>query len=82
MNIHFIKGGVFAGTETNSRSGVKMEKFKDKIDEHHYLILYLKMAALLLVQKIPRMYFLCDRKSSILKEMYKKICFFTPEFWF
>ena len=22
-----------------------MEKFKDKIDEHHYLILYLKMAA-------------------------------------
>ena len=51
MNIHFIKGEFFAGTKLIPEVELKMEKFKDKIDEHHYLILYLKMAALLFGSK-------------------------------
>ena len=35
-----------------------MEKFKDKIDEHHYLILYLKMAALFFGSKNTQNVFL------------------------
>lgn len=46
MNIHFLKGDFFAGTKLTPEVELKMEKFKDKIDEHHYLILYLKMASL------------------------------------
>ena len=46
MNIHFLKGEFFTGTKIIPEVELKMEKFKDKIDEHHYLILYLKMASL------------------------------------
>lgn len=46
MNIHFVKGEFFAGTKIIPEAELKMERFKDKIDEHHYFILYLKMAAL------------------------------------
>ncbi|MFT3919674.1 hypothetical protein [Cloacibacterium sp.] len=51
MNIHFVKGKFFTGTKLIPEVELKMEKFKDKIDEHHYLILYLKMAALLFGSK-------------------------------
>lgn len=46
MNIHFVKGEFFTGTKLIPEIELKMEKYRDKIDEHHYLILYLKMAAL------------------------------------
>lgn len=46
MNIHFLKGEFFAGTKLIPEIELKMEKYRDKIDEHHFLILYLKMAAL------------------------------------
>lgn len=46
MNIHFIKGEFFLGTKLIHEVEVKMEKHRDKIDEHHFQILYLKMASL------------------------------------
>mgnify|MGYP005984491927 CR=1 FL=1 len=46
MNIHFVKGEFFSGTKLIPELEMKMEKFRDKIDEHHYMILYLKMAAM------------------------------------
>ncbi|MCL1666187.1 hypothetical protein BAS09_05845 [Elizabethkingia ursingii] len=46
MNIHFIKGEFFIGTKLIPEVELKMEKFRDKIDDHHLLILYLKIAAL------------------------------------
>ncbi|MDQ1096195.1 MULTISPECIES: hypothetical protein [Chryseobacterium] len=46
MNIHFIKGEFFSGTKLIPEIELKMNKFRDKIDEHHFMILYLKMAAM------------------------------------
>ncbi|WP_370898343.1 hypothetical protein [Chryseobacterium gossypii] len=46
MNIHFIKGEFFTGTKLIPGIELKMEKFRDKIDEHHFMILYLKIAAM------------------------------------
>lgn len=46
MNIHFVKGEFFSGSKLIPEIELKMEKFRDKIDEHHYMILYLKMAAM------------------------------------
>lgn len=46
MNIHFVKGEFFSGTKMIPEIELKMERFKDKIDEHHFMILYLKMAAM------------------------------------
>jgi hypothetical protein len=46
MNIHFIKGEFFSGTKLIPEIELKMERFRDKIDEHHFMILYLKMAAM------------------------------------
>lgn len=46
MNIHFVKGEFFSGTKIIPEIELKMERFKDKIDEHHFMILYLKMAAM------------------------------------
>lgn len=47
MNIHFVKGDFFAGSKLIPETELKMEKLRDKIDEHHFMILYLKMAAML-----------------------------------
>ncbi len=46
MNIHFIKGEFFSGSKMIPEVELKMEKLRDKIDEHHFMILYLKMAAM------------------------------------
>lgn len=46
MNIHFVKGEFFTGSKLIPEIELKMEKFRDKIDEHHFMILYLKMAAM------------------------------------
>ncbi|MEI7486517.1 MAG: hypothetical protein WCJ72_03755 [Chryseobacterium sp.] len=46
MNIHFIKGEFFTGTKLIPEIELKMDKLRDKIDEHHFMILYLKMAAM------------------------------------
>jgi len=46
MNIHFVKGEFFSGTKLIPEIELKMERFRDKIDEHHFMILYLKMAAM------------------------------------
>lgn len=46
MNIHFVKGEFFTGTKLIPEIELKMEKLRDKIDEHHFMILYLKMAAM------------------------------------
>ncbi|MDC8103842.1 hypothetical protein MTQ00_04750 [Chryseobacterium sp. B21-037] len=46
MNIHFVKGEFFSGTKLIPEIEMKMEKLRDKIDEHHFMILYLKMAAM------------------------------------
>lgn len=46
MNIHFIKGEFFTGTKLIPEIEMKMDKLRDKIDEHHFMILYLKMAAM------------------------------------
>ncbi|CAA7387254.1 hypothetical protein [Chryseobacterium fistulae] len=46
MNIHFVKGEFFTGTKLIPEIEMKMEKLRDKIDEHHFMIFYLKMAAM------------------------------------
>jgi len=46
MNIHFVKGEFFSGSKLIPEIELKMEKFRDKIDDHHFMILYLKMAAM------------------------------------
>ena len=46
MNIHFVKGDFFAGSKLIPEIELKMDKLRDKIDEHHFMILYLKMAAM------------------------------------
>ena len=46
MNIHFVKGDFFAGSKVIPEIELKMEKLRDKIDEHHLMILYLKIAAM------------------------------------
>ncbi len=46
MNIHFIKGEFFIGTKLIPGIEIKMEKLRDKIDEHHFMIFYIKMAAM------------------------------------
>ncbi|RKS98134.1 hypothetical protein [Chryseobacterium defluvii] len=51
MNIHFVKGEFFPGTKLIPEIELKMERFRDKIDEHHFMILYLKMAAMLFGSK-------------------------------
>jgi len=51
MNIHFIKGEFFTGTKLIPEIELKMEKLRDKIDEHHFMIFYLKMAAMLFGSK-------------------------------
>ncbi|WP_294298675.1 hypothetical protein [uncultured Chryseobacterium sp.] len=51
MNIHFVKGEFFSGSKLIPEIEIKMEKLRDKIDEHHFMILYLKMAAMLFGSK-------------------------------
>nr|WP_314490888.1 hypothetical protein [uncultured Chryseobacterium sp.] len=51
MNIHFIKGDFFTGTKLIPEIELKMEKLRDKIDEHHFMIFYIKMAAMLFGSK-------------------------------
>lgn len=51
MNIHFVKGEFFSGTKLIPEIEMKMDKLRDKIDEHHFMILYLKMAAMLFGSK-------------------------------
>lgn len=51
MNIHFVKGEFFSGSKLIPEIELKMEKLRDKIDEHHFMILYLKMAAMLFGSK-------------------------------
>jgi hypothetical protein len=51
MNIHFVKGEFFSGSKLIPEIELKMEKLRDKIDEHHFMILYLKMAAMFLEAK-------------------------------
>ena len=46
LNIHFVKGEFFLGSKLIPEVELKIEKFRDKVDEHHLLILYLKMAAI------------------------------------
>ncbi len=46
MNIHFAKSEFVIGTNIIPELEKKINKYKDKIDEHHFQILYLKMAAL------------------------------------
>lgn len=46
MNIHFVKGEFFSGTKIIPEIELKMDRLRDKIDEHHFMILYLKMAAM------------------------------------
>lgn len=46
MNLYFIKGDFFGGTKMIPELELKMEKHRDKIDEHHFLILYLKIASM------------------------------------
>lgn len=46
MNLHFIKGEFFSGTKLIPEVELKMNKFRDKIDEHHFLVLFLKMASM------------------------------------
>lgn len=46
MNIHFVKGEFFSGSKLIPEIELKMERLRDKIDEHHFMILYLKMAAM------------------------------------
>ncbi|WP_185216917.1 MULTISPECIES: hypothetical protein [unclassified Chryseobacterium] len=46
MNIHFVKGEFFSGSKLIPEIELKMDKLRDKIDEHHFMILYLKMAAM------------------------------------
>ncbi|SDE99625.1 hypothetical protein [Epilithonimonas hungarica] len=46
MNLYFIKGDFFKGTKLIPELELKMEKFRDKVDEHHLLILYLKIASM------------------------------------
>ncbi|MDP9959632.1 hypothetical protein [Chryseobacterium lathyri] len=46
MNIHFVKGEFFTGTKLIPEIELKMERLREKIDEHHFMILYLKMAAM------------------------------------
>jgi len=45
LNIHFIKGEFFIGTKLIPEILLKLKKNRDKIDDHHVLILYLKIAA-------------------------------------
>lgn len=46
MNIHFVKGEFFAGTKLIPEIELKMDRLRERIDEHHFMILYLKMAAM------------------------------------
>ncbi|PIF45779.1 hypothetical protein CLU96_2792 [Chryseobacterium sp. 52] len=46
MNIHFVKGEFFTGTKLIPEIELKMERLREKIDEHHFMILYLKIAAM------------------------------------
>lgn len=46
MNIHFVKGEFFTGTKLIPEIELKMERLRERIDEHHFMILYLKMAAM------------------------------------
>ncbi len=52
MNIHFVKGEFFTGTKLIPEIELKMERLKEKIDEHHFMILYLKMAAMFFGSKM------------------------------
>lgn len=52
MNIHFVKGEFFSGTKLIPEIELKMEKLREKIDEHHFMILYLKMAAMFFGSKM------------------------------
>jgi len=51
LNIYFIKGEFFTGTKLIPEIILKLKKFRDKIDDHHVLILYLKIAAILFGSK-------------------------------
>jgi len=46
LNIYFIKGEFFTGTKLIPEILLKLKKIRDKIDDHHILILYLKIAAI------------------------------------
>ncbi|MGU3375138.1 hypothetical protein [Chryseobacterium sp. M5A1_1a] len=52
MNIHFVKGEFFTGTKLIPEIELKMEKLRERIDEHHFMILYLKMAAMFFGSKM------------------------------
>ena len=52
MNIHFVKGEFFTGTKLIPEVELKMEKLRERIDEHHFMILYLKMAAMFFGSKM------------------------------
>ncbi|KMQ58770.1 hypothetical protein ACM40_17455 [Chryseobacterium sp. BLS98] len=52
MNIHFVKGEFFTGTKLIPEIEMKMEKLRERIDEHHFMILYLKMAAMFFGSKM------------------------------
>ncbi|KFF02178.1 hypothetical protein [Chryseobacterium luteum] len=52
MNIHFVKGEFFTGTKLIPEIELKMERLRERIDEHHFMILYLKMAAMFFGSKM------------------------------
>lgn len=52
MNIHFVKGEFFTGTKLIPEIEMKMERLRERIDEHHFMILYLKMAAMFFGSKM------------------------------
>lgn len=52
MNIHFVKGEFFTGTKLIPEIELKMDRLREKIDEHHFMILYLKMAAMFFGSKM------------------------------
>ncbi|SHL73889.1 hypothetical protein SAMN05444360_10421 [Chryseobacterium carnipullorum] len=51
MNIHFVKGEFFTGTKLIPEIELKMDRLRERIDEHHFMILYLKMSAMLFGSK-------------------------------
>lgn len=52
MNIHFVKGEFFTGTKLIPEIELKMERLRERIDDHHFMILYLKMAAMFFGSKM------------------------------
>ena len=65
MNIHSIKGEFLQAQNQFQYGELKNEKFKDKIDEHHYFDFYLKWQLAFWFKKIPRMYFCMADENHI-----------------